>query len=304
MKELIKGANAPLAASGKIRIHLSWHAAPSEIDFACFALDAREQVPADPWFLFYNQPSSPSGAIRFDPRHAVFLIDLNQLPVVIKKCVITATLNDGDFESVNHLTLEATAAAGNGARFRLAEPVSGRSLLLAEVYRHGDLWKIRARGDGLKQDLGALAHTFGVDVGDDENRDEAAPVTRRPAPVPAPAPIPTPEPTPVPAPGPTPPPAPVGPPAPAPPHDRHEKLKTYATLVIAFGSLTTAITTLMTQCTPHPSVVVMQQPTTAPTPTIVQQPATTPAPPIPNSSTGPAPASNGSRSPQASWNNR
>lgn len=220
MKELIKGANTPLAASGKIRIHLSWNTIPSEIDFACFALDAREQVPADSWFLFYNQPSSPSAAIRFDPRHAVFLIDLNHLPVAIKKCVITATLNDGDFESVDHLTLEATAAAGNGARFQLAEPVGGRSLLLAELYRHGDLWKIRARGDGLNQDLGALAHTFGVDVRDDEDHDEAAPVTRQPTPVPAPTPTPAREPEPAPSP------VPVGPPAPAPPHDKHEKLKT------------------------------------------------------------------------------
>ncbi|QQS54776.1 MAG: TerD family protein [Candidatus Competibacteraceae bacterium] len=313
MKELIKGANAPLATSGKIRIHLSWRTAPSEIDFACFALDAREQVPSDPWFLFYNQPSSPNGAIRFDSQHALFLVNLNNLPVEIRKCVFTATLNDGHFESVDNFTLEATAAAGSDARFRLAEPVSGRSLLIAELYRYGDLWKIRAKGDGLKHDLAVLARTFGVDVMDEENRDEATsaqhsrePVTRRPAPVPAPVPKPTPAatagttPTPTPDSVPLSSPVPVGPLAPAPPHDRHEKLKTYATLAIAFGSLTTAITTLVTQCAPHPSVVMIQPATT---PTMVQQPATTPDP-NPNSSSGSEPALNRPHSPQTSWNNR
>lgn len=64
MKELIKGANAPLAASGLVQIRLLWRAAPGELDLACFALTAHERVPGDDWFVFYNQPASPGDAIR------------------------------------------------------------------------------------------------------------------------------------------------------------------------------------------------------------------------------------------------
>ena len=326
MKELIKGANAPLATSGKIRLHLSGRAAPNDIDLACFALNARDQVPSDSWFLFYNQPSSPDGAIRFDPRTPYFLIDLSRLPAEIKKCVFIATPANGHLASIHNLTFEATAATGDGARFRLTEPVNGHSLLIAELYRHNEQWKIRAKGDGLKEDLATLARHFGVEVQDDENRNDVPsaprdrePITRRrtPAPVsetasPPPAPEPTASPRSAPDPVPTPPPAPANPPAS--PYDKHEKLKTYATLAIAFGSLTTAMTTLITQCTPH-TAVVMMQPATSPTPSPLPSetddstPATRSTPRTitqsrPDSETDSTPARGGPHSPYSSWNNR
>ena len=69
MKELIKGANAPLAASGRVQIRLLWRIAPGELDLACFALNADESVPGDDWFVFYNQPASPNGAIPVSYTH-------------------------------------------------------------------------------------------------------------------------------------------------------------------------------------------------------------------------------------------
>ena len=97
MKELIKGANAPLASAGKLRLRLCWNHAPGDLDLACFALDAQERVLSDDWFLFYNQPASPRGAIRFDLARAEFLIQLDSLPDEIHKCVFTATLGQGHF---------------------------------------------------------------------------------------------------------------------------------------------------------------------------------------------------------------
>jgi stress response protein SCP2 len=167
MKELIKGANTALAASGKVWIRLSWRTAPGELDFACFALDAQERVLADDWFVFYNQTASPGGAIRLDLQRAEFLINLEALPGAVRKCIFVATLSGGSFRTVDDATFIAVPAAGDSALFRLREPVDGRSLLLAELYRYNDLWKVRAKGDGLKHDLAALAGTFGVDVIDD-----------------------------------------------------------------------------------------------------------------------------------------
>lgn len=279
MKELIKGANAPLASAGKLRLRLCWNHAPADLDLACFALDAQERVIGDDWFLFYNQPASPRSAIRFDLARAEFLIQLDSLPDEIRKCVFTATLSQGHFGLLGDAALTVVSSGGDGAIFRLHEPPESRSLLLAELYRYHDLWKIRARGEGLRQDLAMLARHFGVNIIDERHHSERSPSSPpppRPAPIQTPAPIqaapaspPLPLPVPpapiqaVPA---SPPPLPL-PVPPAPPYDRHEKLKTYATLIIALGSLTTAITTVITQCTPHAPVVLVQTPAT------LQQPA-------------------------------
>ena len=269
MKELIKGANAPLAASGLVQIRLLWRIAPGELDLACFALNADESVPGDDWFVFYNQPASPNGAIRLDPNRAAFLINLDTLPLTVRKCIFTATLSHGNFQTVVDATFIAAPTQGDHAtRFRLTEVADYRSVLIAEIYRYNNLWKVRAKGEGLKLDLAGLSRLFGVNV-----LDETPSI--RPVPVPAPAPpparsalsAPTPvmQTAPVRAPVPTPinAPAPAHPAsAPPPPIDRHEKLKTLATVAIALGSLTTAITTVVTQCAPHAPVVVVQTPPT------------------------------------------
>jgi DNA polymerase-3 subunit epsilon len=39
-----------------------------------------------------------------------------------------------------------------------------RTLLLAELYRRGPLWRLRTVGQGYDQGLGALARGYGVDV--------------------------------------------------------------------------------------------------------------------------------------------
>lgn len=274
MKELIKGANAPLAASGRVQIRLLWNSIPGELDFACFALDGHDRVLADDWFVFYNQPASPGDAIRIDPDRPAFLINLDALPGAVRKCIFTATLSRGTFQTVTDAVFIAAPTAGDYAvRFRLAEPMASRSLLVAELYRYNGAWKVRAKGEGLKTDLAGLSRQFGVDVLD-ETPSRRHPPAAPPSPPPSPLnrPI-TPPPlppslvlpaTPVPLPIVQPPPAPLipmvpssPPPIPAagpptPPIDRHEKLKTYATLAIAFGSMTTAITTLIalliTQC--------------------------------------------------------
>jgi len=324
MKELIKGANTPLAASGRVQIRLLWRTAPGELDLACFALNTREHVPGDDWFVFYNQPASPHGAIRLDPSRAAFLINLDALPAVVSKCVFTATLSQGGFHEVVDATfISAPTVGDHAARFRLTESAANcRSMLIAEIYRYQDAWKVRAKGEGLPLDLAGLSRLFGVDVLDETpSVRPLAPPPPVPRPTPAPAPMPLPSgqpstthppvpasppipvpvpasppipvpvpasppiPVPVPASPPIPVPVPASPPVPAPAHppmpahpagsphlpiDRHEKLKTVATVAIALGSLTTAITTVVTQCAPHAPVVVVQAP---PAPPAIQQPA-------------------------------
>lgn len=52
------------------------------------------------------------------------------------------------------------------ARATLDAATTERTMLLAEIYRRGPLWRLRAVGQGYDHGLDALARRYGVDVAD------------------------------------------------------------------------------------------------------------------------------------------
>jgi tellurite resistance protein TerA len=170
MKALTKGANAVLTRSGAIRVNLSWKAPRIELDASCFAIDANGKTPNDAWFLFYNQPTSPGGAIRFsqpDASQVEFTIQLDQLPADIQKCVFAATLNQSNFSEVTNATITATPQNGETLQFKLSGATEEQALIFAEIYRHGPDWKMRAIGQGFKGGLQPLAEHYGIEIADE-----------------------------------------------------------------------------------------------------------------------------------------
>ncbi|MCB1920665.1 MAG: TerD family protein [Candidatus Competibacteraceae bacterium] len=170
MKTLTKGANAVLTRSGAVRINLSWKAPRIELDASCFAIDSNGKTPNDAWFLFYNQPTSPGGAIQFfrlDARQAEFTIQLDQLPADIQKCVFAATLNQSSFSDVTNATITATPQNGEMLQFNISGATEEQALIFAEIYRHGLDWKMRAIGQGFKGGLQPLAEHYGIEVADE-----------------------------------------------------------------------------------------------------------------------------------------
>jgi hypothetical protein len=74
-------------------------------------------------------------------------------------------------------TLTVRANGGSRvARFTPPRLASETVLLLAEIYRHGTGWKLRALGQGYADGLAGLARDFGVDVTDDGTRPPPVPV--------------------------------------------------------------------------------------------------------------------------------
>lgn len=170
MKTLTKGANAVLTRSGAVRVNLSWKAPRIELDASCFAIDANGKTPNDAWFLFYNQPNSPDGAIQFsqpDTSQVEFTIQLDQLPTDIQKCVFTATLNQSNFSEVTDVAITATPQNGETLQFKLNEATDEQALIFAEIYRHGPDWKMRAIGQGFKCGLQPLAEYYGIEITDE-----------------------------------------------------------------------------------------------------------------------------------------
>lgn len=172
MNTLTKGANALLTKSGTINVNLSWKSRQANLEVVCFAVTASGRVPADEWFLFYNQSRSPGNAIHFSRQpgssQVEFVVNLDQLPADIQKCVFAAALDEGSFRNVTDAAITASPRTGDALTFKITDVSNEQALIFAEVYRHSSGWKMRAIGQGFKGGLQPLAEHYGVVIADEQ----------------------------------------------------------------------------------------------------------------------------------------
>lgn len=141
-----------------------------EIDLVAFLVDEDEQVAGDEDFVFYGAPESPGGTVRLltdGPTEQSLVLTLSALPPGVHKVVIAAAI-DGDPNFGDVGAIQVTTGPGDGAaplaQSALDAATTERTLLLAEVYRRGPLWRFRAVGQGYDRDLTRLARAYGVDI--------------------------------------------------------------------------------------------------------------------------------------------
>ncbi|MCK2143501.1 TerD family protein [Streptomyces sp. WAC00276] len=144
-----------------------------EVDVVAFVLDEDEQVAFDEDFVFYGAPENPAGTIRLltgGPAEQTIAVDLASLPPSAHKVVVAAAVDGdlafGDVGAVQVALAPGGSAAAPSARATLDAATSERTLLLAELYRRGPVWRFRAVGQGYDHGLAALARGYGVDVAD------------------------------------------------------------------------------------------------------------------------------------------
>lgn len=174
MKELLTGGNAPLDGDDVV-ITVDWRPATIrglDIDAAAFALAENGRVRDEDDFVFYNQPSHPSGAIALSGGDgaARFAVTLSRLPAAVEKVAFTLTVHgDAAFSEAEQVRV------GVEGQLQYA-PERGReaALILAELYRRGGAWKFRAVGQGFEGGLAPLATHFGVAVDEDQEPAPAA----------------------------------------------------------------------------------------------------------------------------------
>ncbi|MFF4388292.1 TerD family protein [Streptomyces sp. NPDC001552] len=141
-----------------------------EIDVVAFTVDSDEQVSRDEDFVFYGAPESPDGAVRLlsdGPTEQTIVVDLGSMPPAARKVVVVAAVDGGTaFGDIGpvHITLAAGADTTRLAQATLDAATSERTLILAELYRRGPLWRFRAVGQGYDRDLAAVARSYGVDI--------------------------------------------------------------------------------------------------------------------------------------------
>ncbi|MCR0986421.1 TerD family protein [Streptomyces albidoflavus] len=144
-----------------------------EVDVVAFVLDEDEQVAFDEDFVFYGAPENLAGTVRLltgGPAEQTIAVDLASLPPSAHKVVVAAAVDGdlafGDVGAVQVALAPGGSAAAPSARATLDAATSERTLLLAELYRRGPVWRFRAVGQGYDHGLAALARGYGVDVAD------------------------------------------------------------------------------------------------------------------------------------------
>ncbi|MEU4165298.1 CAP domain-containing protein [Streptomyces sp. NPDC026665] len=160
MSELVPGGNTPLP-DGAVTLRV-----PGPFDVSALVTDDGGTVRGDGDFVFYNQPAAPGvrldgGRLTVDPPR--LRPGASRVTVVVSPADLTTPL--GRLPSP---TLQVTAQDGRVlARFTPPRPQRETVLLLAEVYRRGPAWKLRALGQGYADGLAGIARDFGVDVTED-----------------------------------------------------------------------------------------------------------------------------------------
>ncbi|MET8405473.1 TerD family protein [Streptomyces sp900116325] len=144
--------------------------ADCEIDVVAFILDEDEQVTFDGDFIFYGAPESPAGTVRLltgGPAEQTIAVDLGSLPPATRKVVVAAALDGAaTFGTVGAIQIGAAPGSSGAplARATLDAATTERTMLLAEIYRRGPVWRLRAVGQGYNHGLDALARGYGVHI--------------------------------------------------------------------------------------------------------------------------------------------
>ncbi|MFD9790015.1 CAP domain-containing protein [Streptomyces sp. NPDC059070] len=176
MSELVPGGNRPLP-DGVLTIGV-----PGPFDLSVLITDDSGKVGGDADFVFYNQPSAPGARLGDE----VITVDPRRLRAGASRLTVVVSPADPAVP-LGRLPAPSLRVSGPGgevvARFTPPRPERETVLLLAEIYRRGAGWKVRALGQGYADGLAGVARDFGVDVAD-EDPSAAAPGPAAPAPPP------------------------------------------------------------------------------------------------------------------------
>ncbi|WP_169811586.1 TerD family protein [Nocardia shimofusensis] len=194
---MMKGANVAVPMSA-VRIELGWQSGPGVPDADASALLlVSGKVRSDNDFVFYNQPTHPSGAVKHEGKQQgptvldVLSVQLSTVEPQVETIVIAASTDGGTFGQFQGLYVRVLDAASGAevARFDSTGATSETAFVLGELYRRQGAWKFRAVGQGYDSGLAGLATDFGISV--DEPAPAAAPQQQQQFTPPPPPPPPT-----------------------------------------------------------------------------------------------------------------
>ena len=187
---LVKGGNVSLtkeAASMNVAlVGLGWDARVTDgqafdLDASVFLVGDDGKVLSDSHFVFYNNTTSPDGAVQHqgdnrtgegDGDDEQVKIELAKVGAEVKKLVFAVTIHEAEARKQNfgmvsnsYMRVVNNDNGAEIARFDLSEDASTETaMIFGELYRHGTEWKFKAVGQGFAGGLGALAKQHGINI--------------------------------------------------------------------------------------------------------------------------------------------
>ena len=187
---LVKGGNVSLtkeAPSMNVALAgLGWDARVTDgqafdLDVSVFLVGEDGKVLSDSHFVFYNNTTSPDGAVQHqgdnrtgegDGDDEQVKIELSKVGAEVKKLVFAVTIHEADARKQNfgmvsnsYMRVVNNDNGAEIARFDLSEDASTETaMIFGELYRHGAEWKFKAVGQGFAGGLGALAQQHGINI--------------------------------------------------------------------------------------------------------------------------------------------
>jgi tellurium resistance protein TerD len=174
---LQKGQRIDIGLS-KVGVGLGWD--PNEgtghdfdLDASAFMLGSNKRLPQDEFFVFYNNPKSPDGAVESsgddltggnsDGDDETLTVDLSSVDNRIEEIVFTVTIHDFEtrrqnFGQVRNSFIRIYNAQTNEeiAKYELDEDFSIETAVeFGRLYKRNGEWKFEAMGIGYK---GGLQH--------------------------------------------------------------------------------------------------------------------------------------------------
>ena len=177
--ELQTGQNANLTQN-IISINIETNGVPNDIDLdlCAFMLSNNDKTLNDSGMIFYGASKSPDQSINLNVSKKEFEVDLSKVPSSITKLAFAITIDKGIsrgqyFSKINKIKININNSSDNYSYIPDLNSMSETALILAEIYKKNDLWKIRAVGQGFNGGLGPLAMHYGIAIDNDPDKDES-----------------------------------------------------------------------------------------------------------------------------------
>lgn len=180
---LEKGQRIGIGLS-KVSVGLGWD--PNEgtgfdfdLDASAFMLGSNKKIPNDNYFIFYNNPKSPDGAVESTGDDTTggnsdggddetLNVDLQKVDPSIQEILFVATIYKADERKQNfgqvrnsYIRIYNSITNEEIARYDLDEDFSIETAVeFGRLYRRGEEWKFEAMGIGNKGGLQALVNKY------------------------------------------------------------------------------------------------------------------------------------------------
>jgi tellurium resistance protein TerD len=187
---LTKGGNVSLTKQAPglnaVIVGLGWDARTTDgksfdLDASAIVCDADGKVISDKHFIFFNNLTSPEGAVQHSGDNLTgegggddeqVKVNLAGLPPEAARVVFPVSIYEGDtagqtFGQVRNAFIRVVNQADEAelARYDLSEDASTETaMVFGELYRNNDEWKFRAVGQGYSAGLAGIARDFGVNA--------------------------------------------------------------------------------------------------------------------------------------------